>query len=92
MRRGCAAACALCIATGSAIAASDEPDNATARREAAFAIGAQYVSTDYMQADTRLSPYRVPMPGGVVAPTVDKPCTPGKLLPLLARLREQRLG
>ena len=41
--------------------------NDTARREAAFAIGAQYVSTDYMQADTRLSSYRVTMPGGVVA-------------------------
>ena len=41
--------------------------NETARRDAAFAIGAQYVSTDYMRPDTRFSPYSVSMPGGVVA-------------------------
>lgn len=39
----------------------------TARREAAFASGAQYVSTDYMWPDPRLGPYRVQLPGGGVA-------------------------
>ena len=36
------------------------------RREAAFASGAQYVSTDYMRADPRLSDYAVSLPGGGV--------------------------
>ena len=35
----------------------------TARREAAFASGAQYVSTDYMTPDPRLGDYRVELPG-----------------------------
>jgi len=39
----------------------------TARREAAFASGAQYVSTDYMRPDPRLSAYSVALPGGGVA-------------------------
>ncbi|MFN3515081.1 MAG: phosphatidylinositol-specific phospholipase C1-like protein [Phenylobacterium sp.] len=37
------------------------------RREAAFASGAQYVSTDYMNPDPRLGDYRVQLPGGGVA-------------------------
>lgn len=41
--------------------------NDTRRRAAAFASGAQYVSTDYMQPDTRFSAYRVRLPGGGVA-------------------------
>ncbi len=36
----------------------------TARREAAFASGAQYVSTDYMRADPRFGAYSVALPGG----------------------------
>ena len=36
----------------------------TGRREAAFASGAQYVSTDYMKADLRFGPYSVTLPGG----------------------------
>ena len=40
--------------------------NDTAPREAAFASGAQYVSTDYMHADTRFSAYEVRLPGGGV--------------------------
>ncbi|WP_374575718.1 phosphatidylinositol-specific phospholipase C1-like protein [Phenylobacterium sp.] len=39
----------------------------TRRREAAFASGAQYVSTDYMRPDPRFGPYRVELPGGEVA-------------------------
>jgi hypothetical protein len=38
----------------------------TARREAAFACGAQYVSTDYMRPDARFGAYRVGLPGGGV--------------------------
>jgi hypothetical protein len=38
--------------------------NDTARQVAAFASGAQYVSTDYMTPDTRLSTYTASLPGG----------------------------
>jgi len=41
--------------------------NDTRRRDAALASGAQYVSTDYMQPDTRFSIYTVRMPQGVIA-------------------------
>jgi hypothetical protein len=41
--------------------------NETARQAAAFASGAQYVSTDYMRPDTRLSTYRTRLPDGRVA-------------------------
>jgi len=37
------------------------------RRDAALASGAQYVSTDYMQSDTRFSAYTARMPQGVIA-------------------------
>ncbi len=41
--------------------------NDTARRDKALASGAQYVSTDYMQPDTRFGPYQARMPDGVIA-------------------------
>jgi hypothetical protein len=41
--------------------------NEVARQAAAFASGAQYVSTDYMQPDTRFGPYEARLPGGGVA-------------------------
>ena len=41
--------------------------NDSTRREAAFASGAQYVSTDYMHPDVRFGDYRVRLPGDVVA-------------------------
>jgi calcium-dependent phosphoinositide phospholipase C len=41
--------------------------NDTSRRDKALASGAQYVSTDYMRADTRFGPYIARMPDGVVA-------------------------
>ena len=41
--------------------------NDTARRDAALASGAQYVSTDYMQPDTRFGPYQARIPGGAIA-------------------------
>jgi hypothetical protein len=40
--------------------------NDTARRDAAFASGAQYVSTDYPHPDTRLSDYQARLPGGAI--------------------------
>jgi len=50
--------------------------NDTAPREAAFASGAQYVSTDYRHPDTRFSSYQARLPDGVVArpnPVTPKP-------------------
>jgi hypothetical protein len=41
--------------------------NDTARQAAAFASGAQYISTDYRQPDPRFGPYQVRLPGGGVA-------------------------
>lgn len=41
--------------------------NDTRRRDAAFASGAQYVSTDYMVPDARLGAYRVALPDALVA-------------------------
>ena len=41
--------------------------NDRARQDAAFASGAQYVSTDYMVPDARFGPYVVKLPGGGVA-------------------------
>ncbi|MFC5437022.1 phosphatidylinositol-specific phospholipase C1-like protein [Rhodanobacter umsongensis] len=37
------------------------------RREAAFASGAQYISTDYLWPDPRFGDYRVQLPGGEAA-------------------------
>lgn len=41
--------------------------NDTRRRDAALTSGAQYISTDYMQADTRFSAYTTRTPQGVIA-------------------------
>jgi hypothetical protein len=41
--------------------------NNRAPQAAAFASGAQYVSTDYMQPDPRFGPYETHLPGGGVA-------------------------
>ncbi len=41
--------------------------NTTGQREAALASGAQFVSTDYPEPDSRLSAYRVQLPGGAAA-------------------------
>lgn len=41
--------------------------NDRTRQEAAFASGAQYVSTDYMTPDTRFGPYEARLPGGGIA-------------------------
>jgi len=41
--------------------------NDTARRDAALASGAQYVSTDYMEPDTRFGPYQARLPEGAIA-------------------------
>lgn len=55
--------------------------NDTGRREKALASGAQFVSTDYAEPDPALSPYRVRLPGGVVAranPVNGDPALAGK--------------
>ncbi|HEX5377862.1 MAG TPA: phosphatidylinositol-specific phospholipase C1-like protein [Phenylobacterium sp.] len=49
--------------------------NDRARQDAAFATGAQYVSTDYLAPDTRFGPYETHLPGGGV----------GRLNPITAR-------
>ena len=41
--------------------------NDTTRRNKALISGAQYISTDFMQPDTRFSPYQVRIPNGFVA-------------------------
>lgn len=41
--------------------------NDTSRQAAAFASGAQYVSTDYLTPDIRFSPYTAKLPGGGAA-------------------------
>ncbi len=45
----------------------DARENDTARRDAAFASGAQLVSTDYEVANPDFGPYVVAIPGGTVA-------------------------
>lgn len=50
--------------------------NDTAPREAAFASGAQYVSTDYMRPDTRFGPYQARLPGGGIARETPPPARP----------------
>jgi len=47
--------------------------NDTSRQTAAFASGAQYVSTDYMTPDVRFGPYRAALPGGGVARVAPAP-------------------
>ncbi|MDB5435407.1 MAG: hypothetical protein JWR47_1664 [Phenylobacterium sp.] len=50
--------------------------NDTAPRDAAFASGAQYVSTDYMRPDARFGPYQARLPGGGIARQTPAPATP----------------
>jgi hypothetical protein len=50
--------------------------NDTSRQAAAFASGAQYVSTDYMTPDVRFGPYVAKLPGGGIARP--SPVQPGR--------------
>lgn len=50
--------------------------NDTSRQTAAFASGAQYISTDYMTPDTRFGPYVAKLPGGGAARL--SPVQPGR--------------
>ena len=53
--------------------------NDTSMREAAFASGAQYVSTDYLRPDPRFSTYSVALPDGLrarVSPALATPAAP----------------
>lgn len=61
------------VAAGMIVRTRADADTYEARRNdrkrqaAAFASGAQYVSTDYMQPDTRFGPYETHLPGGGIA-------------------------
>jgi len=61
------------VAAGFIVRTRADADTAEARRndprrrEAAFASGAQYVSTDYMTVDSRFPGYRTRLPAGVTA-------------------------
>jgi len=59
----------------------------TARRDAAFASGAQLVSTDFLVADPRIGPYQVRIPGNKTA-QCDSLLPPGKCAGLDAVLDE----
>jgi hypothetical protein len=41
--------------------------NTTVKREAAFASGGQFISTDYYKPNPKFSDYAVAMPGGAIA-------------------------
>jgi len=61
------------VASGFIVRTRADADTAEARRNdrtrqaAAFASGAQYVSTDYMRPDPRFGPYEAHLPGGGTA-------------------------
>jgi len=57
------------------------------RRSAAFASGAQYVSTDYLWADPRFPTYEARLPGGVAAA-----CNPLRAGPRCAGLAIEMVG
>jgi hypothetical protein len=57
----------LAVRTRADVPTEQARTNDTTRQEAAFARGAQYVSTDYYRPDTTLSDYVVALPGGAVA-------------------------
>ena len=63
-RIGKAVAAGLIVRTRADADTVEARANDRARQEAAFASGAQYVSTDYMTPDTRLGPYEAKLPGG----------------------------
>lgn len=66
-RIAAAVAAGLIVRTRADADTVEARSNDTARREAAFAAGAQYISTDYMTPDVRFSDYRVALPGGAAA-------------------------
>ena len=66
-RIAAAVAAGLIVRTRADADTAEARSGDTARREAAFASGAQYVSTDYMEPDPRLGDYRVELPGGGAA-------------------------
>lgn len=66
-RIAAAVAAGLMVRTRADADTVEARQNDGARREAAFAAGAQYISTDYMTPDVRLSDYQVVLPGGGAA-------------------------
>ena len=66
-RIAAAVAAGLIVRTRADADTVEARSNDTSRREAAFAAGAQYISTDYMTPDVRFGDYRVELPGGAAA-------------------------
>jgi|TARA_R100000935_G_scaffold58849_1_gene98551 hypothetical protein len=66
-RIAAAVAAGLIVRTRADADTMEARTNDTARREAAFATGAHYISTDYMTPDVRFSGYQVDLPGGGAA-------------------------
>jgi hypothetical protein len=62
-----AVAAGLLVRTRADADTAEARSNDTRRREAAFASGAQYVSTDYMSPREDFGPYRVVLPGAAAA-------------------------
>ena len=62
-RIAAAVAAGLIVRTRANADTTEARTGETARREAAFASGAHYVSTDYMVPDRRLGDYQVVLPG-----------------------------
>lgn len=66
-RIAAAVAAGLIVRTRADADTVEARSNDTARREAAFASGAHYISTDYMTPDVRFSDYQVELPSGGAA-------------------------
>jgi len=63
-RIGAAVAAGIIVRTRADADTLEARANDTSRQTAAFASGAQYVSTDYMRPDTRFGPYVAKLSGG----------------------------
>lgn len=63
-RIAAAVAAGLIVRTRADADTMEARQNEVSRRDAAFAAGAQYISTDYMIPDSRFSDYRVELPAG----------------------------
>lgn len=66
-RIGAAVKAGLIVRTRADADTHEARSNDLGRQQAAFASGAQYVSTDYMEPDPRFGPYETRLPGGGVA-------------------------
>ena len=77
-RIAAAVAAGLIVRTRADADTTEARTGETARREAAFASGAHYVSTDYMVPDRRLGDYQVVLPGEGAARLNPKAASPAR--------------